>query len=393
MADVIEVIYKINYEVNDADLNRVTDVIRLQITEITRLSNQLVGLQNALSNVSTANVAQLGKLSMEINKITTLLEKATVKTKGLFSGISSSFNSSEMAKIGDGLFDTVPKLVKDLSEVKVEGTGAMASLVGFVGKINPIVSVVSLLLPVIVDLGKALFGVGEIAEESGEKINASAEFSKKHGEAAASELASLLVLQDRIQNVNAKYEDRKNAVNELLEQYSGYFDKLSQEEILAGKVGNAYERVISAILNKAKIKVFEGQLEDSLAQFVELEDKIEGTISRTGIDVKKKVGIDGLTEYEIRNEEDNIVSNDIAKMRQANGGPLQNPLKVMQADLLLLLEQYNSVLQRIRNINGNIIETQKSINSLSNGGDTSRKLDVIERLTLLPYKNFQRKGP
>ena len=63
------------------------------------------------------------------------------------------------------------------------------------------------------------------------------------------------------QDQNAKMSERIKLVDQLKKQYPGYFDKLTTEEILAGKASKAYKQLTKDIIASAKARVYEKEIE------------------------------------------------------------------------------------------------------------------------------------
>jgi chorismate mutase len=87
---------------------------------------------------------------------------------------------------------------------------------------------------------------------------------------AQKELSSLKLLQTQAENTNLSIEKRLAAVNDLKKQYPEYLQNLTDEQILAGNVGNAYKSLTTDILSLAKAKAFSSQIDKNTANSLTL---------------------------------------------------------------------------------------------------------------------------
>lgn len=74
------------------------------------------------------------------------------------------------------------------------------------------------------------------------------------------ELAHLTRLQAVVQNNALSANERKEAYTELVKTYPTYFRSLSQEQVMAGNVGNAYATLRTRILEVAQARAVEGKI-------------------------------------------------------------------------------------------------------------------------------------
>ena len=78
---------------------------------------------------------------------------------------------------------------------------------------------------------------------------------------AQSDLNRAKRLYKATQDQNIKMSERIKLVDQLKKQYPGYFDKLTTEEILAGKASKAYKQLTKDIIASAKARVYEKEIE------------------------------------------------------------------------------------------------------------------------------------
>lgn len=82
---------------------------------------------------------------------------------------------------------------------------------------------------------------------------------------AGKEISTLKLLQTQAENTNLSIEKRLAAVGELKKQYPEYLQNLTDEQILAGNVGDAYKSLTTDILSLAKAKAFSAQIDKNTA--------------------------------------------------------------------------------------------------------------------------------
>ena len=78
---------------------------------------------------------------------------------------------------------------------------------------------------------------------------------------AQGDLSRAKRLYKATQDQNTKMSERIKLVDQLKKQYPGYFDKLTTEEILAGKASKAYKQLTKDIIASAKARVYEKEIE------------------------------------------------------------------------------------------------------------------------------------
>ncbi|WP_260395378.1 hypothetical protein [Phocaeicola sartorii] len=99
--------------------------------------------------------------------------------------------------------------------------------------------------------------------------------AQKEGvEKAQDEAVKLDILYKAAVNLNKPMGERKKAVEELKKQYPSYFKNISDENILAGKAADSYQRLSNAILASAKVRAVQDRLVEQAKQKLDLEDQL-----------------------------------------------------------------------------------------------------------------------
>lgn len=88
------------------------------------------------------------------------------------------------------------------------------------------------------------------------------------------ESVKLDILYRAAVNLNKPMGERKKAVEELKKQYPSYFKNISDENILAGKAADSYQRLSNAILASAKARAVQDRLVEQAKQKLDLEEKL-----------------------------------------------------------------------------------------------------------------------
>lgn len=91
---------------------------------------------------------------------------------------------------------------------------------------------------------------------------------------AQDEAVKLDILYRAAVNSNKPMGERKKAVEELKKQYPSYFKNISDENILAGKAADSYQRLSNAILASAKARAVQDRLVEQAKQKLDLEDQL-----------------------------------------------------------------------------------------------------------------------
>lgn len=92
---------------------------------------------------------------------------------------------------------------------------------------------------------------------------------------SAKERAELKRLYDATQDTTLAMSQRIAKCDELRKAYPGYFDDLTNEQILAGKAADAYKRLTQEIINAARARAIEKKIEQLQEENINLEDENE----------------------------------------------------------------------------------------------------------------------
>ncbi|MBS1771504.1 MAG: hypothetical protein JST82_01500 [Bacteroidetes bacterium] len=273
MADVIEAIHRITYEVDDSALQKVQKVIQLQIQEFNLLNKTLLDIQKQIERTGKNETAALEELSRKLDGIMGKLNANIGKTKGLMEQFGDGLLKA--AGAGDGLEGIVSDFLKPFIEGLPELIGGATTIEAVAAEVFSFSNIVTGAIAILTVLGETFLSSSDDAGKLKEELKNVADNGKRVGAAAAGEMSQLFVLRATIQNVTLNYSKRNEAVSQLLKLYPEYFSKLSREEILAGRVGDAYGRIIENILANARVQVLNDNLKTSLGTLESVKDEIE----------------------------------------------------------------------------------------------------------------------
>jgi hypothetical protein len=113
----------------------------------------------------------------------------------------------------------------------------------------------------------------DLAKELDDYKNSLDDVTKAQLEGAQSaqgEIQSLKLLKLQAENANLPLEKRILAVKELRNQFPDYFKGLSDEQILLGNVGGAYDKLTKSIVANARAKAFSQQITENEKQTLAL---------------------------------------------------------------------------------------------------------------------------
>jgi|GEM_PF-2565136 len=312
MSDIIEVTHRINYDVNDASLQNAAKAIRNQIDELARLNIQLNDYAKQFNVLMQSQSDGMDRLSRKVDALNGQLMANASRTQSVLSSVFKGF------KEGMGLQDTlqgsVAKYVEDvkskfssLTKASTETSRSIASMwsttsnatAGAAGKTassllnlgKSLVSTTGLLglgVNLLLTFGEEMLSAGDKTEKLNVALEEAAKFSRDLGQAAGGEIAKLVSLKSKVEDITLSYDKRLQATKELQQLYPEYFGNLSKEEIMAGKVADAYDRVSQSIVAVAKNKVYQTRLESLISQYTAFEESIKQEEQRTNTQLYKQ---------------------------------------------------------------------------------------------------------
>ena len=175
------------------------------------------------------------------------------------------------------LFYGIVASVKKVAMAYVEMKAAIMSAEGAQQKLNAAIkaNAFALLVSVILTAVSYLWDFVAASREAAKKVDVLTEAQKEASAESAKERAELKRLYDATQDQTASINERTKAINKLREKYPDYFKELTNEEILAGKAADAYERLTQQIINAAKARAYEKKIDELTEENFLMEEENE----------------------------------------------------------------------------------------------------------------------
>ena len=264
MADIVEIVHRINYEVNDTALQNATTAIQLQIQKIETLNTVLARYRQELNTVRDS--AAISELARKVDSATRQMESSFNRAKGIasefFRGFARSLGGE--ANLEDAVAKWLAPLHDRLYKVKTEGGGAATSLGGIANKLVSFSGLAPLAVTLFTSLADEIFSVSEetrIAAEEQERYNKALKDSTENARKQYNNKSTdLLGIRSVVEDKSIDIAIRKAAVQQLQQQYSFYAKGLTISDFLAGRTGDFYQKVD----NVERAKATEGIVKDTL---------------------------------------------------------------------------------------------------------------------------------
>lgn len=125
-----------------------------------------------------------------------------------------------------------------------------------------------------------IFKGSEKVDYAGERIKAFRETMLKGTQNAQKEITDLNLLYDATQDVSKSIKERTDATDELQRKYPDYFGNMSNEEFLAGKAADAYNRLSTSIIAAAKAQAARDRIVTEQSKILEYEQKLADANAR-----------------------------------------------------------------------------------------------------------------
>lgn len=119
-----------------------------------------------------------------------------------------------------------------------------------------------------------IFKGSEKVDYAGERIKAFRETMLKGTQDAQKEITDLNLLYEATQDVSKSIKERTDAADELQRRYPDYFGNMSNEEVLAGKAADAYNRLSTSIIAAAKAQAARDRIVTEQSKILEYEQKL-----------------------------------------------------------------------------------------------------------------------
>jgi hypothetical protein len=253
-----------------------------------------VSLQQATNEQQVAKLnAQLEQTSAELARINSLGKTVAVNTTKSFDNFRVSAGAANGSAIAFnrviqdapfgiiGVGNNIQQLAEQFSALRITtgstGTALSAFFKSLFTGSNLLVLGISAATAAFTAYQLGAFDSAEetkdLAKELDDFKNSLDGVTKAHlegAQSAQSEIQSLKLLKLQAENANIPLEKRILAVKELRNQFPEYFKGLSDEQILLGNVGGAYDKLTKSIVANAKAKAFSQQITENEKQTLTL---------------------------------------------------------------------------------------------------------------------------
>lgn len=265
-----------------------------EAANIQALTGQVRGLE--------AGLKELKKTKEETAKTQTIdidTEAVTRKTNNLKTQFSQVARELPSLAMGPQMFilaisNNLPMLADAIADVRKQnellaasgqkGVPVWKQLAGAVFSWQTaLVAAISLGIVYGKEIGNWVKSLGKVKKELIDTQKIQDDLNKvqvEGGKAAAEETTKLRLLYTASQDTSKSMKERNKVVDELQKMYPSYFGKLSNEEILAGKASDAYDRLTKSIISSAKARAAMNKMVEEQGKILENEQKINDAYSR-----------------------------------------------------------------------------------------------------------------
>lgn len=245
------------------------------------LNKALLGSSNEMRAFITQ--AKLGEISFTkygtsagvAVKATQDLSKMAVNANGALMGFNNIIRDAPFGIIGIGnniqqLNDSLVQMVKQTGSVKAAMTGLFGSIFSPAGILTVGLSAATTLWTL---YSQRQQKAASEAKAAADAIHDVASAFLEGSQNAVKETAQLDNLYKAATNVTIPMATRINIVKELQKEYPSYFGNLSQEEILAGKATDAYNKLKDSLIAVARSKAIQDAVTKNQSELLELEQQ------------------------------------------------------------------------------------------------------------------------
>ena len=243
----------------------------------------VAGVANGVS-AATSQLDKLGKAAQATAPKVEQLSKATSRYNGIGIDFARVIQDAPFGIIGVG--NNIQQLAQSYATLGNAGDSTSKKLKLAFGAIfstgNLLVLAVSAITTALTFYEKGAFKSEDATKSLNDQLEKYREnlqgISKANLEGiknAQSEIANFKLLQAQAENTNNSLQKRIEAVEQLKKQYPEYLKNLTNEQILTGNVGTAYENLTASIIATAKAKAFQSQIGENALNQATLAAQVE----------------------------------------------------------------------------------------------------------------------
>jgi hypothetical protein len=347
-----------------------TETLRLDIVadsaqakaELQKLNNQLAIFERAVKK--STDPAQIQYLNKNIEFLRGNIQTATTANQKFAQGSNqAAFALTNLGRIAQdapfgfiGIQNNLNPMLESFQRLQ-QTTGSVG------GALKAMAS--SLIGPAGLGLalsvgGAALLMFGDRLFKTDNAAKQAAESMGKLRDSAAKELVQFKKLTIVAADANIPLVQRKQAVEDLQKNYPAYLGNLSQEDILAGKIGNAYDQITNALRAKIALQAAEERVIPLIKQQLELAEKIANADKQIELAKKDKINT---TEADIRAQQE--FARATGKGAVTLSGSIQaqgKAAKVLKDELTPAYNELNNQINKVFNTMKPFIEASNGLN-------------------------------
>lgn len=360
------------------------------LTGLEKLPKVNGGIKNAFENLGDSlqqNLARIGKsiddnfdISGIIDKLTSLLDKAISKFESLSQPVQeliliftalAAVSGPVLLGLG-GILALLPTLISGFAALRTAVIAFNTAMLT-----NPYLAVGAALLSIVTILSVYRLSIETVADRQ-ERWNDALIESNIRGR---QEVSSLDALYKKTQDHKLSIEERNKAIDQIQKEYPYYFGNLTNEAVLAGKAGVAYNSLRKAILNASVARAAQKELdtrnESALQRELEFTKKITSLI---GI---QKVNSSALIKKYIKDYENALTTGE--KLRGGVSNPFANSALIDDSEIKTIAKRTASVLMNnyaaaLKQANR---ENSPLLNIIKRGAQDIENLDISAPDTII----------
>lgn len=327
---------------NVTDIERQTQLLIKALEEVRAQQQQLLNMSKASGESHAKEAATIQALTGEINKLKKQLEELKVakkqaaespnpkvdvdtdavmrKTNNLKMSFSQVARELPSLAMGPQIFflaisNNLPMLTDAIADVRKQNDMLIASgkkavpvwkqLRGALFSWQTgLVTAITLIVVFYKDFANWMKTISNGKKELSDVQKMQEALSKSQLEgskAALDESNKLRILYNATQDTSKSLNERNKAVDELQKKYPSYFGQLSNEEVLAGKASDAYDRLTQSIISSARARAAMNRMVEEQSKVLDNEQKINDAYTRlteaqNNYNTKKAIYDKGLEE-------------------------------------------------------------------------------------------------
>jgi regulator of replication initiation timing len=249
-----------------------------------KVENQLKDIGNA-TELAENQIADFGN---KVQATAPKIDKATKATSN-FNAVGTDFaRILQDAPFGIiGVSNNITQLASSFGSARAKGESIPNILKGIFSGGNLLTIGISALTSAFVVLEqqgffrsqKAAESLGEALDEYRKKLDGVTRASIEGQANSQKEIQNFNLLRAQAENTNIPLNARLEAVRDLKKEYPEYLNGLTNEQILTGKVGGAYDELTKSITATAKARAFSDQIAKNSLDLLTLEQQAQERVN------------------------------------------------------------------------------------------------------------------